>query len=143
MYFVSVTRLRVRSVINLPRFFMANEASLKAIKTADGFLAGKELMDKNLTFWTATIWKSAEAMKHFRNNGPHQVAMRNLPEWCSEAAYVHWEQQGNTLPGWLPAYQKLLTEGRLTKVRQPSLQQTGMNYPPPQWLRTERTFRPL
>ena len=141
MYFVSVTRLRVRSLLYLPRFFMSNERSVKAIKNITGFITGKELIDKGFTFWTMTIWESGDAMKYFRNHDPHKSAMRNLPQWCNEAAYVHWLQDDAAIPGWETAYQKLMAEGKLTKVKFPSQKQLDWSYPAPHWKKTERIFK--
>ncbi|MBD1366665.1 hypothetical protein IDJ77_22830 [Mucilaginibacter sp. ZT4R22] len=69
MYFVSVTRLRVRSYRFLPSFLLANEGSVRLIKTIGGFVGGKELVDKNLTFWTVTVWESDAAMKVLDQRG--------------------------------------------------------------------------
>lgn len=141
MYFISVTRLRVRSFIFLPKFFYENEASIRAIKKIESFLSGKELVDKNLTFWTVTLWKSDQAMKVFRNNNPHKRVMRKLPDWCDEASYAHWIQDEPVIPGWDIIYQKLLTEGKTTKVKFPSAQQAAMDYPSPFWRKIERPFK--
>ena len=141
MYFVSLTRLRVRSVIYLPGFMMTNNASIKVLKKIGGLVAGKELIDKGLTFWTVTVWESDKAMKSFRNNGPHKYAMRRLPDWCNEGSYMHWLQEDTTIPPWPELYQKMITEGKITKVRFPSPQQANMNYPPIRWTKTERTIK--
>jgi hypothetical protein len=142
MYFVSVTRLRVRSLLFLPRFFWANEASVKAIKKVPGFIEGKELIDKGFTFWTVTIWQSPEAMKQFRNNDPHKSIMRKLPAWCDEAAYIHWTQETNDFPDWGTIYWRLLDEGKITKVKQPSPQQERMTYPAPSRTNFARPIKP-
>jgi hypothetical protein len=141
MYFISVTRLRVRSFIFLPQFFYENEASIKAVKKIDGFIAGKELIDRSLTFWTVTLWKSDQAMKIFRNNNPHKRVMRKLPHWCDEAAYVHWLTDLPAIPDWDAIHKKLLAEGKTTKVKYPSAQQAGMNYTAPVWRKIERPFK--
>ena len=143
MYFISVTRLRVRSILFLPQFFWANEASVKAIKKIPGFINGKELIDKGFTFWTVTIWQSPEAMKQFRNNDPHKSVMRKLPKWCDEAAYVHWAQETDEFPAWDVIYNRLLAEGKLTKVQRPSPQQTAMAYPAPVRTNFARPLKPI
>ena len=50
MPFVSVTRLRVKSIFFLIPFMRANEASVKELKAAVGLLKGKELIDKKISF---------------------------------------------------------------------------------------------
>src|SRR6476661_3948371 len=100
MIFISATRLRVSSLRYLFGFFRANEASVKELVKTKGFLDGKELIDKHLTFWTLTLWDDMENMKRFRNSEAHRKAMQKLPVWCDEAAYVHWLQDNNIIPGW-------------------------------------------
>ena len=65
MPFVSVTRLRVKSMFFLLSFMRANESSVKELKVSKGLLKGKELIDKKLTFWTITLWEDEESMKKF------------------------------------------------------------------------------
>ena len=140
MTFISVTRLRVRSVFTLPKFMLANEASVKELKRINGFLAGKELIDKHLTFWTLTMWKDENAMRLFRNSDPHRKAMQKLPFWCCEASYFHWIQEGEELPSWEVCSQKLLQEGKPTKVRKPSANQQNNSFPSIKWKKIERKF---
>lgn len=52
--------------------------------------------------------------------GPHRQAMRKLPEWCDEAAVVHWEQESADEPDWQEAHRRLQVEGRRSKVNHPS-----------------------
>jgi hypothetical protein len=120
---------------------LANEASVKQLKSINGFLAGKELIDKSLTFWTLTMWKDEISMREFRNSVPHRKAMQKLPFWCCEASYFHWVQDGDILPSWEVASQKLLKEGKLTKVRKPSANQQKNNFPSIKWKRLERSFK--
>lgn len=142
MPFISVTRLRVRSVFSLLPFLKANEASVKSLLQTKGLILGKELIDKNLTFWTLTLWEDEEAMRQFRNGNAHRAAMQKLPEWCDEASYHHWQQEEKSLPAWDIASGKLIREGKLTKVKAPSeLQKTGQ-FPPVKWKKLERVLKP-
>ncbi|MEP6674880.1 MAG: hypothetical protein ABJA78_06985 [Ferruginibacter sp.] len=142
MPFVSITRLKLRSIFNLPAFLFTNEASAKTLVKTDGFLSGKELTDKNLTFWTLTIWENDAAMKSFRNSAAHKKAMQKLPFWCSEGSYFHWIQDDETLPPLAFAAERLLKEGKTTKVRKPSANQLANNFPPVKWTKLERSFKP-
>lgn len=138
MPFVSVTRLRVKSIFYLISFMRANEASVKALKASSGLLNGKELIDKKLTFWTITIWENEESMKGFRSSLSHRNAMQQLPKWCDEASYHHWVQEDNQIPTWESIAEKLYSEGRLSKVRNPSKAQITNQFPPIKWTKTER-----
>ena len=141
MPFVSVTRLRVKSLFFLFSFMRANEASVKELKCSDGLLMGKELIDKKLTFWTITIWEDEESMKKFRGSLSHRKAMQNLPKWCNEASYHHWFQEKNECPNWTTISDKLFSEGKLSKVRNPSNAQITNQFPPIQWTRAERKLK--
>jgi len=141
MPFVSVTRLRVKSVRYLFSFMRANEASVKTLKNAEGLLKGSELVDKNLTFWTITLWDSPESMKKFRNSEAHRYAMQQLPVWCNEGSYHHWGQDSAEFPDWQTISGRLFGEGRLTKVRNPSAAQIANQFPAIKWTKTERKLK--
>ena len=141
MPFVSVTRLRVKSLFFLIPFMGANEASVKEIKVSKGLLKGKELIDKKLTFWTVTIWENEESMKKFRGSIAHRNAMQQLPVWCNEASYHHWIQEDYELPSWDAISKKLFSEGRLSKVRNPSKAQIENHFPLIKWTKTERRLK--
>lgn len=141
MPFVSVTRLRVKSILYLIPFMRANEASVKALKTSEGLIKGMELIDKKLTFWTMTIWEDEASMKGFRGSLAHREAMQHLPNWCNEASYHHWIQEDNEFPTWSTASEKLFTEGKLSKVRNPSKAQAANQFPPIKWTKSERRLK--
>lgn len=141
MPFISVTRLRIKSIFFLIPFMRANEASAKALKVSTGLLKAKELMDKKLTFWTITIWENEDSMKGFRGSSSHRIAMQHLPKWCNEASYHHWFQEDNECPSWNVISEKLYSDGRLSKVRNPSKAQASNQFPPIQWFKTERRLK--
>ena len=141
MYFVSATRLKLRSLFFLPALFRADSAAAKQLVITPGFLKGKQLFDKGLTFWTLTMYADADAMKQFRNSQPHQLAMRKLPDWCSEGTYAHWTQEEDELPDWHTVHEKIVGEGKVTKVRKPSSRQLTKSFPKPQWIKTETKYK--
>ena len=141
MPFVSVTRLRVKSIFFLISFMRANETSAKELKVSKGLLKGKELIDKKLTFWTITLWENEESMKLFRGSSSHRIAMQHLPKWCNEASYHHWVQEEDEFPSWKTISEKLYLEGRLSKVRNPSKAQVENQFPPIKLTKTERRLK--
>ncbi len=141
MPFISVTRLRIKSLFFLIPFIRANEASAKALKTSKGLLKGKELMDKHFTFWTLTLWEDEESMKEFRGSPAHRKAMQQLPNWCNEASYHHWVQEDQDYPTWNLIAEKLYTEGKLSKVRNPSKAQMENQFHPIKWTKSERILK--
>lgn len=131
MYFVSITRLRLRSIWYLPAFMWHALQSQQQSQAASGNLGFDSRAESGWVFWTQTIWTEEAAMKYFRNSGAHQAAMRHLANWCDEASYTHWVQATPEAPGWDVAHQRLLREGRLSKVKHPSPNHLAQRTAPP------------
>ena len=118
--FVSVTRLRLRSLRFLPAFTWRTLASTRQTRRAPGFLGGVLAVEGTRGYWTVTGWTDAEAMRQYRNSGAHMKAMPKLIAWCDEASVAHWEQEGTALPTMAEALARMVADGRLSKVRHPS-----------------------
>jgi heme-degrading monooxygenase HmoA len=136
MIFLSLTRLRIRSVLYMPLFAVYTTRALGQVKRAPGFLSGKLLPDREWTFWTMTAWRDMESMRAYITSGAHKSAMPRLLHWCDEASIAHWEQEESTLPSWEEADQRMRQLGRPSKVNHPSLNHAGLNYREP---RTSRS----
>ena len=131
MVFVSITRLRVRSWRFLPIFVFYALRSARQAARAEGNLRARLLREKNRTFWTATAWADDAAMKKFMLAGVHRVSMTKLPRWCDEASMVHWNQEGDELPAWNDAAERMRREGRPSRVNHPSAAHTSYTFPDP------------
>ena len=129
--FISVTRLRIRSIRFLPGFALYATRSLNQVKRAAGFQEGSLLPDRSWTFWTMTVWDSEEAMRRYMTAGAHKTAMSKLMNWCDEASVVHWEQSESVLPSWTEADRRMRADGRASKVRKPSPQHATLSYRAP------------
>ena len=128
MPFISITRLRIRSIRFLPGFVLHTLRSLRQVRSATGFRNGGLLPDRSLTFWTMTAWDTEESMRCYMTAGSHKKAMPKLMDWCDEASVVHWEQSQAVLPSWAEADQRMRAEGRASKVRKPSPQHATLSY---------------
>ena len=120
MVFVSLTRLRVRSIRFMPRFAWQMLVTRNQIRTAAGFQRGSLLADRAWTFWTMTAWDSQESMRAYMTSNAHKKAMPFLLDWCDEASVAHWNQPDVEVPTWEEADLRMRTEGRVSKVRHPS-----------------------
>lgn len=120
MVFISVTRLRLRSPLYFPIFLWKVWLTTRQLVNTPGFLGGKLLRDANRTFWTMTAWEEQAAMKIYRNSGAHRSVMPNIQDWCDEASVVHWQQEDSNLPDWQEAHRRMVADGFLTKLFQPS-----------------------
>ncbi len=118
--YASVTRLRIRSVIYMPKFTWGNFLAKRYAERAPGFFGGRLLIDANRTFWTLTVWETEQAMKKFRGSGSHARVMPQLQRWCDEASYAHWITTNMNVPTWPEAYTHLVEDGRLSRVANPS-----------------------
>jgi hypothetical protein len=85
-----------------------------------GFLVGKLHRDANNSFWMITAWQSEEAMFIFRNSGAHRNAMPRLLKLCDEACIVQWYQETLELPDWRVVHERMVKEGRPSKLNKPS-----------------------
>jgi hypothetical protein len=141
MTFVSLTRLRIRSIRFLPIFALHTWRSLRQIKRARGFQTGALLPDRRWTFWTITLWDSEESMRQFMLSGSHKAAMPHLLNWCDEASVAHWTQPEAEVPSWIEAHKRMREAGRSSKVRNPSPQHSTLNFSAPRTTRGGKITR--
>jgi len=142
MPLISVTRLRVRSLIYLPAFLWDTFQSVRQAERSPGFLGGRLLVNAGYVFWTMTAWADEAAMNAFRAGGAHRRAMPKLLNWCNEAAVVHWTQDSPEIPAWQQAQQHMSEKGKLSKVNHPSAAQASQQIPAPESSRIARTLKP-
>ena len=131
MYFISVTRLKLRSVRFLPSFLLHALRTRNQVSEAPGFQSGSLLADRSWTFWTMTMWDSQESMRRYVTTAPHRLAMPHILDWCDEASVVHWDQPGDALPPWPEADRRMRENGRPSEVLHPSPQHETSSYRPP------------
>ena len=134
MLFVSVTRLRLRSWRYLPGFILQSLRAAWQAKSTRGNLSTCIMGEADLAFWTRTIWGDEPSMRSFMLSGAHRQAMPRLLDWCDEAAVVHWSREAPAPPSWSECHQRLLGEGRASKVSHPSQAQRRFEFPAPRAL---------
>ncbi len=131
MPFVSLTRLRIRSVRFLPAFGIHTLRTLRQVKSSRGFLTGALLPNRSFTFWTLTAWDTQESMRQYILTGDHKRAMPHLLHWCDEASVAHWDQPSASLPTWEEADRRMRQTGRASKVLRPSPHHATVHYRAP------------
>jgi heme-degrading monooxygenase HmoA len=131
MAFVSLTRLRIRSVRFMPMFAFHALRSTSQVKTSPGCRAVALLPGRSRTFWTMTAWDERESMRRYMISGAHASAMPHLMHWCDEASVAHWEQEDSTLPPWEEADRRMRQTGRASKVNHPSADHVALTYRAP------------
>lgn len=120
MAFISVTRLRLRSIFYLPAFFWHAIPSMSQAKRATGNLQTITRQQGATVFWTLTVWEDEASMRAYMTSGAHRQAMPKIAQWCDAASVVHWQQDSPTLPTWETAVQRMQQSGRLTPLPHPS-----------------------
>ena len=123
MPLVSVTRLRLRSPMYLIPFLRHAIPSFNQSTQAEGNLATTTRRTSGNAFWTLTVWENEASMRRYMTSGAHRKAMPKLAEWCDEASTAHWHQDSSDLPSWEEAEQRMMAQGRLHPVKQPSVTQ--------------------
>jgi hypothetical protein len=136
MIFISLTRLRIRSIRFMPLFALHTLLSLRQVRKAAGFQGGALLPDRSRTFWTMTAWDSQDSMRAFMTTGSHKTAMPRLLHWCDEASVAHWVQPETVLPSWTEADKRMRESGRASKVLHPSQQHANLSYREPRTTRS-------
>ena len=131
MIFVSLTRLRIRSIRFMPFFALYAIRTNRQVSKARGFQTGALLPDRSFTFWTMTAWDSEASMRAYILSGAHKQAMPKLLHWCDEASIAHWTQPEAALPSWEQADERMRREGRISKVLHPSPEHAGLRYRAP------------
>lgn len=131
MPFISVTRLRLRSIWHLPKFLWHAIPSAGQARKASGNLGVDVFNDAKLAFWTKSAWKDEASMRAYMLAGAHRKAMPTLMDICDEACTAHYEQDGASLPSWTEVHKRLQESGRASKVRHPSPDHEARRIAPP------------
>jgi hypothetical protein len=119
MAFISVTRLRARSLRFVPAIALHTWRSRRQLKGAAGFVGGYLATGPNWTFWTITVWEDEASMRGFRNASAHRRAMPALIDSCDEASLAHWTSPHSSIPSPSEAAERL-KDGRTSKVGNPT-----------------------
>ena len=128
---IVVTRLRLQDPSDLDDFFAAAVALVEQAKSSSGTLGTNALAEANNTWWSCTAWNSYDSMHSFVNTDPHKSTMSRLDDWCSEASFVHWEQDSAQLPGWQESYRRIVADGTSADLTNATAANATRNFPPP------------
>lgn len=142
MYFVSATRLHLRSWLYFPFFMWGSWQANRQAERTPGFLAGQIWVDQNRTYWTLTIWEKEAAMRLMRDRNAHKRIMPRIQTWCDAAATTHWEQATPSLPSIVEVHQRITQQGHFTRLKRPSAQHRQQIIPAPVLQVVPLTLRP-
>ena len=120
MTLVSITRLRLRSILFFLPFVLRAQASNRQATNTPGCRGVLTRKTRGLTFWTLSLWDDEKSMRAFLRGSPHREAMPKLAQWCDEASVGHWVQECGDFPGWDAATRLMQAHGHLSRVLHPS-----------------------
>lgn len=118
---VMASRLEVRSLMDVPRFFWKSLALWQQVRKAPGAV-GASLIAEPLkrTFWTLSAWESKEALYKYVRTEPHFSAMTSLRSIMKDSAFTFWEVPVEELPiAWSDARRRL-AEQQLADAADPN-----------------------
>ena len=102
----------------------------QALKSA-GNLGADALADADNAWWSVTSWLERGPMQAFVQTEPHLSTMAKLDHLCDEATFVDWEQASPDLPDWQTSYRRLVADGQVSTLSQPSAANQTKDFPPP------------
>jgi hypothetical protein len=91
MPIASVMGFRLRAWRFVPAFMFHAHRSLGQLRRAEGFVAGAVRRERNLAYWTMTVWRDEPSMLAYVTGGAHRQAMPKLADWGEEASTGRWD----------------------------------------------------
>jgi hypothetical protein len=113
MVYVSITGLKLKSLVHAPAFWWHAIRSMRQAQSAPGLISAEARLIKGIHH-TLTVWETEAAMRAYLISGAHLAAMKAFhgiatgrtvgflteaaPDW--EAVHEIWEHRGNAVqPG--------------------------------------------
>lgn len=91
--------------------------SWEQLKSTEGLIQAKGLLDYERAFWTLTAWEDIQSMHLYRDKNAHRVAMPWLSKIADEISFVYWEQKNFSLPDWKDTHSRMATNGRFYPLK--------------------------
>ncbi|MFF3830754.1 DUF3291 domain-containing protein [Streptomyces sp. NPDC002458] len=96
---VMASRFEVRSLRDVPRFFIKSMAAWKQVRSAPGaFGASLVAQPGKRVFYTLSAWESREAIYAFAGTEPHRGIMTALRPTMRTSTFTFWEAPVGQLP---------------------------------------------
>ncbi|MEU6065494.1 DUF3291 domain-containing protein [Streptomyces sp. NPDC047082] len=112
--FVMASRLEVRRLSDVPRFFLRSLAAWKQVSGAPGAY-GASLIAQPLerTFWTLSAWEDKDALYRYARTEPHRSIMTGLRSTMRASGFTFWQVPASDLPiDWTEARRRLAEQER-------------------------------
>ncbi|MET9427805.1 MULTISPECIES: DUF3291 domain-containing protein [unclassified Streptomyces] len=96
---VMASRFEVRSLSDVPRFFLQSLRAWRQVRSAPGAL-GASLIAQPLkrTFYTLSAWENRDALYTYARTEPHHSIMTGLQSTMRTSTFDFWEVPAEELP---------------------------------------------
>lgn len=112
-FVVMASRLKLRSLFRVPRFFLLSRGVLEQVKGSEGAVGVSLRADPwRRTFWTLSAWENRKALQSYITTEPHLSVMTKLKPAMRESLFVSWQQDAGALPSWAEADRRLAAQER-------------------------------
>ncbi|CAL9646207.1 hypothetical protein SUDANB120_06482 (plasmid) [Streptomyces sp. enrichment culture] len=96
---IMASRFEVKSLADVPRFFVRALAAWAQLKTSRGAVEASLIAEPlKRTFWTLSAWESREAIHGYARAEPHRGIMRELRSTMRTSVFTFWELPAGELP---------------------------------------------
>ncbi|MEU6862326.1 DUF3291 domain-containing protein [Streptomyces sp. NPDC046876] len=93
------SRFEVKSLSDVPRFFVRALAAWAQLKTSPGAVEASLIAEPlKRTFWTLSAWESREAIYGYARAEPHRGIMGELRSTMRTSVFTFWEMPVSVLP---------------------------------------------
>ncbi|MEY7980858.1 DUF3291 domain-containing protein [Streptomyces pilosus] len=97
--YVMASRFEVRSLKDVPRFFLKSLVAWRQVRRAPGALgASLEARPFRKVFHTLSAWESREALYAYARAEPHRSVMIGLRAAMRDSTFTFWEVPVDRLP---------------------------------------------
>lgn len=97
--FVMASRFEVRSLKDVPGFFLKSLSAWGQVRRAPGALgASLEARPLRRVFYTLSAWESRDALYAYAGAEPHRSIMTGLRKTMSRSTFTFWEVPADRLP---------------------------------------------
>ncbi|MFD9071551.1 DUF3291 domain-containing protein [Streptomyces lasiicapitis] len=110
--FVMASRLEVKSLRHVPRFFWNSYAAWRQVRSAPGALgASLEAQLFKGVFYTLSAWEDRNALYAYARTEPHKTVMTSLRPLMRASVFTFWEVPAGELPiAWADAKRRITEE---------------------------------
>ncbi|MGW3555431.1 DUF3291 domain-containing protein [Streptomyces griseoincarnatus] len=116
--FVMASRFEVRTLKDVPRFFLRSLAAWKQVRSAPGaYGASLIAQPARRVFYTLSAWQDRDALYAYARTEPHRGIMTSLRSTMRTSTFTFWEVDTSGLPiAWDDARRRLAEQARTDAV---------------------------